>query len=207
VNINRVSRYYHELFPEERWRLILAAMGRGDELEVERLTQAAPRVVWMSKDYVPVGLAFDELQLSVLLEVVDLAADYRAALQQALRLDGEKGQDAAGLALAVGYLLRARVMGWRLFCRKLTAPPFLCWRGLPGFTRVKKALASARDFSFSKDGFRDWFRKMEPESKTVPMTASAAARIIMKRYRDNVQRLGGVLANGMRPRGECDEPM
>jgi hypothetical protein len=34
------------------------------------------------------------------------------------------------IALAAGFVLRAKADGWKLFCERLTVPPFALWEGL-----------------------------------------------------------------------------
>ena len=53
MNANGLARNYGCLSPEERWRLILAAIARGDDVEKSRLVNAAPRIDLTTHDYVP----------------------------------------------------------------------------------------------------------------------------------------------------------
>jgi len=46
VTADRLARHYPSLKPDERLALMLAASARGDDVEHERLTAAAPRVAF-----------------------------------------------------------------------------------------------------------------------------------------------------------------
>jgi hypothetical protein len=98
MKTNPVARNYRSLTPEERFRLILAASGRGDETERDRLVNAGDRIGLAVRDHVPYALAFQELGTLTFLELLEMAALYSDAQQladEALRIAGagEKEQD------------------------------------------------------------------------------------------------------------------
>jgi hypothetical protein len=83
MNANAVAKNYGSLTPEERFRLILAASGRGDEAERDRLANAARRINLSTPDHAPFARAFDELALLTFIELVEDAARYFDALERA----------------------------------------------------------------------------------------------------------------------------
>jgi hypothetical protein len=76
MNANAVARNYGRLTPEERFRLILAASGRSDEAERERLVNAGERIKLTMPDHYPYANAFDELALEMLFDLLEWAACY-----------------------------------------------------------------------------------------------------------------------------------
>src|SRR5437667_8713220 len=83
MNTDGLSRHYDTLSPEERFRLILAASGRNDEAERDRLVNAAPRITLSFHDHWPYSQAFDELALLVYIELLAEAAHYCHSLAHA----------------------------------------------------------------------------------------------------------------------------
>jgi hypothetical protein len=79
MNVNPLARHYGRLTPEERFRLILAASGRGDEAEQDRLTATAPRIALSFIHHMPFGLAFQEVALMIFIELLEDAALFQDA--------------------------------------------------------------------------------------------------------------------------------
>jgi hypothetical protein len=79
MNANAVVKNYGSLTPEERFRLILAASGRGDEAERDRLARAGRRITLSMPDHSPYGHAFQELALLTFVELLEDAARYHDA--------------------------------------------------------------------------------------------------------------------------------
>ena len=75
-----LAKNYKCLTPEERFRLILAASGRGDEAEAARLVNAGGKITLSMPDHAPFAQAFNDLALLTFIELVDEAARYQAAL-------------------------------------------------------------------------------------------------------------------------------
>lgn len=92
---NTVAKQYDRLTPEERFRLILAASGRGDEAERDRLATAAERITLSMPDHSPFAHAFSELALLVYVELLEEAARYNDALLRAGEADDIFGDDEA----------------------------------------------------------------------------------------------------------------
>jgi hypothetical protein len=76
MKANSVARNYGRLTPEERFRLIMAANGRGDEAERERLVNAGGRITLSMFDHAPLVHAFDEIALLVFVELLAEASSY-----------------------------------------------------------------------------------------------------------------------------------
>jgi hypothetical protein len=71
-----LANNYKSLRPDERYRLILAASGRGDVVERDRLSRSGQCIVLTMQDHAPFAHAFDELALYMFIELVDDAAQY-----------------------------------------------------------------------------------------------------------------------------------
>jgi hypothetical protein len=95
------------------------------------------------------------------------------------------------LALASGYMLRTRANGWKLFCERLSVPPFLHWEILPGFDRLQRALAFTEKAAFVPEGFLRWLNRVrpkgQPELTAVPLTVEGVADAIAEAFRQSLQ--------------------
>jgi hypothetical protein len=76
-----LAKNYDCLTPEERFRLILAASGRGDEVERDRLGNAGGRITLSMPDHSPYAHAFNELSLLTFIELLDDAAFYQTCFE------------------------------------------------------------------------------------------------------------------------------
>ncbi|HMF17492.1 MAG TPA: hypothetical protein VKE98_09815, partial [Gemmataceae bacterium] len=76
MNANTVIKSYGQLTAEERFKLILAASGRGDEVERDRLGRAGGKITLSLPDHSPYALAFNELSLLSFIELLDDAGRY-----------------------------------------------------------------------------------------------------------------------------------
>ena len=190
-----LAKDYSLLTPEERFRLILAASGRGDEVERARLRNAGGRIALSVQDHAPYAHAFEELALHVFMQVLEDAVHYHEDFD---RLDDaepgnddeaeEKPEDESNaksekepaepsdcgltiwdryfdLALASGYELRTTVEGWKLFCERLNVPPFLHWEKLTCFHRLQRALNLAEKAAFTAEGFLKWLNRNRPKGE------------------------------------------
>jgi hypothetical protein len=191
VNAKTIARHYDRLTPEERFQLILAASGRGDEAERERLVRVGQWIKLALPDHAPYAHALNELALLTYLELLEAAACYRDALDRAgdtgdgsckeaeqaeAEADAKADVDAGAsyaherpawqrtldLALAAGFTLRTKAAGWQRFCERLHVPPFLLWQDLPGFDRLQRALALAEQAAFVPEGMRCWLNTIRP---------------------------------------------
>src|SRR5262245_16584313 len=69
------------------------------------------------------------------------------------------------LALAAGFVLRTKAEGWKLFCERMTIPPFALWEGLPGFDRLQRVLKLAERVAFTPEGFLRWWNDIRPSGE------------------------------------------
>jgi hypothetical protein len=83
MNTNVLAKNYGSLTPEKRFRLILAAGGRGDEAERDRLVNSGGRLTLSMHGHVPFAHAFDELALLVFIELLEEVGRYDDALNRA----------------------------------------------------------------------------------------------------------------------------
>jgi len=194
MNANAVVNRYNNLTPEERFRLILAAGGRGDDAERDRLVRTGGRICLSISDHAPYAIAFEELAILVFLELMEEVAGYSSAFLRSddlsddcgaaghtaeaepdVRADTKSTDNDAGdrpawsraldLALAAGYVLRTKADGWRLFCERLNVPPFLLWESLPGFDRLQRALDLTTKAAFAQEGLLHWLNRIRPKGE------------------------------------------
>jgi hypothetical protein len=221
MNANTFIKDYSRLTPEERFRLILAASGRGDEAERDRLGRAGRKISLSMQDHSPYALALNELGLLAFIELLDDAGRYFDGFTLSVKYDSSSADDPGDeaeerdeaeeahtkstsddsvarppwlrtldLAMAAGYVLRAKADGWKLFCERLNIPPFLLWEGLPGFDRLQRALALAEEAAFGPEGFLRWMNDIRPadaaEQTEVYLTAAAVADATAEAFRKRV---------------------
>ncbi len=197
-----LAKMYGSLTAEERFRLIMAASGRGDEAEAQRLAMAGEQVTFRTAAHAPYAFAFNEVSELTLLELVDTAASYQEALlhlhsdedeaddAEEANLDHEPEEDTAeegsgeecneefeldwnrpggprwlGAALGMGFMLKTKADGWKLFCERMGIPPFLLWKGLPGFDRLQRALKGAERAAFTPKGMIRFLNSIRPEGE------------------------------------------
>jgi hypothetical protein len=190
-----LAKNYKALTPEERFRLILAASGRGDEAERTRLTNAGGRIALSMQDHAPYAHAFNDLALLTFIRLLDEAARYQADLafaddardtfdadeaeeesdEAAEETDAKADEEDASqepvcfrtldIALAAGYMLRTKANGWKLFCERLNVPPFLHWEIHPGFDRLQGVLALTEKAAFVPEGFLRWLNRVRPKGE------------------------------------------
>src|SRR5262245_53572106 len=91
MNTDRLALKYDRLTPVERFRLILAAGDRNDDVERQRLVQAGKLLRISVRDHTPWARAFDELATFYFLELANHAASY---LETFLRADSIEAEDA-----------------------------------------------------------------------------------------------------------------
>jgi hypothetical protein len=212
-----LAKNYKALTPEERFRLILAASGRGDEAEGARLVTAGGRITLSMPDHAPYAQAFNDLALLTFIELLEEAASYQQAFAITDNLGADQAEETGApadeglaqadaneepacfrfldVALAAGYMLRTKANGWKLFCERLNVPPFLLWEVLPGFKRVQRTLELTEKAAFVPEGFLRWLNRVrpkgEPELTAVPLTAEGVADTNAEAFRQRVQWWGG----------------
>ncbi|HEY7157969.1 MAG TPA: hypothetical protein VH575_28695 [Gemmataceae bacterium] len=221
MNTNAIAKHYDCLTPEERFRLILAASGRGDDEERDRLGRTGRTITLSVQDHAPHAHAFDEVATMIFLDLLDEAAGYLdvlAAVREEETVNDADDQDANGdtysevdeaeeadewlsdpwdLPLACGFLLRTKVEGWKLFCERLNIPPVLLWEPLPGYQRLQRALALAEKIAFYPEGFRRWMNERRPEGAPelkltdLPFTVERIADANQELFRERLAWWGG----------------
>jgi hypothetical protein len=78
------------------------------------------------------------------------------------------------LYYAQGFMLKTKIAGWKLFCERLTLPPFELWKLLPGFDRLQRAidLLDNRQHgpppAFEPEGMVNWLCQMRPDGQPEP---------------------------------------
>lgn len=73
---NPLTRHYPALTPEERFKLVLAAVGRDDEAERARLVASAERLTFQTLDYAPFVNAYRDVVFTTYPHLLDSAAEY-----------------------------------------------------------------------------------------------------------------------------------
>jgi len=102
MTLKSLSKNYDCLTPEERFRLILAASGRGDEVEGERLTRAGKRITMSVQDHAPFARAFAELDSFTFIEAVEDASRYYDAYGRVIAALGPSVDEIARRAAQCG---------------------------------------------------------------------------------------------------------
>jgi hypothetical protein len=71
------------------------------------------------------------------------------------------------LYYAEGFVLKTKIAGWRLFCERLTIPPFALWKLLPGFDRLQSAIdlleGDGPPPAFEPEGMVRWLNGIRSE--------------------------------------------
>ena len=215
MKTNPMAKHYAHLSPPERFRLLMAAGGRDDKAEQDRLMRAGARIELSVQDHVPYAQAFAEVAMLTFLAVLDHACRFLDLLPLAAPVTSacSAGEDAgdevkpanhdnlvrpcADLALAAAYVLQAQTEGWKLFCRELNVPFFSAWEALPGFGRLQRALADADQLAVSPEQFLGHLNTLRPTASSkltvVPghLTAAGMAAGIEEVYRWRVGWWGG----------------
>ena len=223
---------YSYLSPEERFRLILAASSRGDFAETDRLSAAGKRIEFRVPDHAPWALAFTELAMIAFMELVELASKHREALRdwldvsRSLEQKKPSGRRATtskpkglpdhdelsedkkcelkllGASFGMGYVLKSKIDGWKLFCEQMNVPAFSLWELLPGYERLAKAMDEVDETktefpaAFGAEHMLAFLRNHRPEGLPEPtkdrlISAEACANELRQLFRDGVKRHGG----------------
>lgn len=197
MNTKTITRHYASLTPEERFRLIVAAGARGDKAEQGRLVSAGRRITLSMQDHAPHAHAFSALSLHTFIELLADAADYFEALHRpddatdftddepddntAEQAEDEDAGEVAenegrtiaddwfSLALAREFILKTKANGWKLYCERMSIPPFASWTFLPGFDRLQRSLTVAEKAALVLEGMvRTWQSQPTPYSSSHP---------------------------------------
>ncbi len=177
MNTNGLVKHYDLLTPAERLALIMAAALRGDEQERARLVTSAPRKAYAVQDHAGLTHAYHALCVTHLLEVTELAALYLFVLGRVEREEDEDEGRVVEGALWLGYLVKAKQAGWRLFCAEHRFPPDFYWPRLPSLVALKFAEQCVGDWSFTPEGAREYARRAEKDPAKVPTPETIAAEM------------------------------
>jgi hypothetical protein len=179
---------YKTFTSEERFRLVLAARGRNDEPEEDRLIESSPTIPVRMRDIFPHLVAFQSVAWLAFIELLDHAANVETAWLAA----ESAAEDDAGsvrwtrLAKTFGYLLRTKWLGWVRFCEELHVPPRHFWVGLPGLDRLDRALKDAEAIGCTDAEFVAIVNRLrEPNRAAVtasPVTVEAAAAALRQMF-------------------------
>lgn len=222
-SLRGIAKNYDLLTPKERLGLVIAAGIRGDDAEQTRLVRAAKAMVIPTTDYVPFAQSFREVSMLAYVDLLEESVRYGEALfrlppeseEEAQAEDEDEGEEdepfdgqelddddltaedySFFVALAHGYLLKAKADGWKLFCERLHVPPFVLMENLLGFPRVERAMQWAEDGAFTEKGFLRWLNRVRPESDPelteVPVSAEQMADVTENAFRQQAERLGGI---------------
>jgi hypothetical protein len=144
---------------------------------------------WTDED----GANEDENEVDDANEGID-ATNFPESEDKSSTPDGEDVEDPIArryldLYLAQGFMLKTKVDGWKLFCGRLSIPPFALWGLLPGFERFRRALDLLEDNefrvapAFRPDGMLHWLSKTRPDGEPEP---SMEQVISPQRYADEL---------------------
>jgi hypothetical protein len=155
MNTTSLVRQYDALTPWERLPLIVAAAGRGDKVEENRLAQTAPRVDFRIANCWGLVQGLDLLARHYLLVQLDRAVIYwrvmnlldkeplfgqtRKAKQREERL--WRGVE------TLAYRIVVQADAWKLFCRQLQIHPDVPLKDLPGHEAVSHVEKLARNLA------------------------------------------------------------
>jgi len=148
MNTKGLSRHYGTLSAAERLALMTAAAARGDEAEGDRLTVAAPRVMWRVPHTFGRALSLLAVSSQHRMERLELAALFFRASDAA---DAARGRDAARLrdtAWLYAYLLLAHADGWARFCESEAIDPTAVEVAAPGADTLAHAEREAEAVAF-----------------------------------------------------------
>jgi hypothetical protein len=148
---------YDRLTPDEMFRLMLAARGRNDEAEEDRLIHAGETIPVRMRDIFPHLMGFQTVSMLAFIEMLDHAADAEAAWFAAeSSVESEERSDRwSRIAKVFGYRLRIKWLGWVRFCEEMTVAPRHFWVGLPGLERIERSLQVAEQMACSDAEFQE----------------------------------------------------
>lgn len=175
MNTKALSNCYDTLTARERLPLILAATARGDEVERDRLVRSAPRVVYSVSNYMGLADAFDTVRMFHLLELLATAADYLLTYWLADTDDDEFSRRMLDCAFLHGYLFKAKLEAWRLFCGEHGFNAEDSWKPLPGNDTVRRAEQLAEHAAFSSEVATAYLKRLGRENLEPPTAACIAA--------------------------------
>jgi hypothetical protein len=150
MNTDVLVQHYDQLTPWERVPLIIAAVLRNDPVEEKRLGSSAPRARYQVPDYWGLLEALIELAHFYLLGQLDLAVLFGEAMMlREQPLPGPRPKPLEPLLRMLAYRMMIGADGWQQLSSELMIDPEVLVRELPGYARVCRVTAQARELAFS----------------------------------------------------------
>jgi hypothetical protein len=159
MNTKTLCRHYDALTPWERLPLIMSASARGDNVERERLVQAAPKNSYQLPDYWGLGHGLADLAKVYLMDQLDKAALYWqiSALVAEESRSRRKARTEPGVEDfrdAIRVLAHRCVVqadAWESLGAELHFDPDRLTRHLPGYQTVCWMVETARRVAFTRE--------------------------------------------------------
>jgi hypothetical protein len=159
MNNNSLTKLYDHLEPHERLALIVAAAGRGDEADAQRLVRSSPGNLWKLPTYW--GLAQGVIRLSSLYIMRQLDNAVRFWKVQGLLGSREAFSVGGGgwrgsreqcyrVLRLVAYELTVRADAFQRLMTELNTDAQALLDGLPGVDTVRQAEKVVRGLAFSE---------------------------------------------------------
>lgn len=131
--MNKLSKLYDKLTPEERLPLIVKACARGDKLERDRLVRTSPNIALAVEDYYGQADALERMAWAYLTEQLRLLVIF---LQETGNMQPHEPFPA--YVKYVAYLFAINADAWHEFCADLKIEPDAPIEGLPAFELLKR---------------------------------------------------------------------
>lgn len=181
-----LAKYYGALSAAERLALMMAAGGRGDEVEHARLADAAPRLTWRVPHTFGRALAFLAVFSQHRMEQLHLAALFFKTSALADTATGKLARQLRDAVRLYGYLVTVNAEGWARFCTREQLDPSLCESLAPGADTLEWAGREAEIVGFTADEARAHFdRERADKLKTADSVADelhAAFTFLLARW-------------------------
>ncbi len=135
MNITQIRKHYDTLTTGERVAALIAAAGRGDELEAQALQSSAPKKVYEVGDYYFPGMALRYLAAVHMCQCLNLGACLLMGyflLVGDSEPDQEKEERIYGNLETLARTLKATQAAWERFCRDQGQDPEWLVLNLPG---------------------------------------------------------------------------
>ena len=149
MNTRSLAQHYDALTPWERVPLILAATGRGDYLEEERLRRSAPKLSYLIPDHYCLGDKLFRLADFYVMRQLELAAHYWQTRAHLENRSARRSPKRAGAPLdkALNVLIYRCVVladAWSSICADLHIDPEILVRDHPCYATVRHMERLAR---------------------------------------------------------------
>jgi hypothetical protein len=174
VTTNILAKKYPYLSADERFSLLLAASARGDEVEANRLANAAPPATFKVSDMFGRSLAFVVVSMIHRMELLNLAAHFFKATAIADSATGKAAAQCDRAARMFGYLINIHAAGWLEFCERENLAPTIGTDGLPGEELLEKALEEARLMGFNENEAQKYANRRDVSISQLKTTVNVA---------------------------------